>query len=77
MFVCLSVYTDMFCNVYNEKLTIDMLLNGVILDEILPGVDTEVDGRSVGQGIPSPRCETHSFMTTNNLEHHITGNFAA
>jgi hypothetical protein len=40
--------------VYNEKLTIDMLLNDVILDEKLPGVDTEFDGRSVGQGISLP-----------------------
>jgi hypothetical protein len=28
-----------------------MLLNDVIVDEKLPGIDTKVDGRSVGQGI--------------------------
>ena len=44
----------MCCNVYNEKLTINVLLNDVMLDEILPGADTEVDGRSVGQGISPP-----------------------
>jgi hypothetical protein len=40
--------------VYSEKLTINTLLNDVVLDEKLPGADTEFDGRSVGQGIFLP-----------------------
>jgi hypothetical protein len=31
-----------------------MLLSNVILDEKLPGIDTEVDRPSVGQGISLP-----------------------
>ena len=45
------------CNVYNEKLTNNMLLNYVILAEKPPGIDTEVDSRSVGQGISLPVTE--------------------
>jgi len=43
--------------VYNEKLTINMLLNDVILAEKLPGIETEVDSRSVGQGVSLPVAE--------------------
>ena len=64
----------MCCNVCNEKLTINMLLNDVILDEKLPGADIKVDGRSVGHSIFPTCCKTHSFMTTSNLQYHITGN---
>jgi len=51
-----------------------MLLNDVILDEKLPGADIKVDGRSVGHSIFPTCCKTHSFMTTSNLQYHITGN---